>query len=42
MAYNRTGRKQDADREFAVHRQMTQKDENKQEAPPAAQPDNSN
>jgi tetratricopeptide (TPR) repeat protein len=42
MAYNRTGRKQDADREFAVHRQMTQKDENTQEAPPAAQPDNSN
>jgi tetratricopeptide (TPR) repeat protein len=42
MAYNRTGRKQDADREFAVHRQMTQKDENKQEAPPAAKPDNSN
>ena len=42
MAYNRTGRKQDADREFAVHRQMTQKDDNKQEAPPTAAPDNSN
>ena len=40
MAYNRTGRKQDADREFAVHRQMTQKDGAKQDAPPGTPPEN--
>ena len=27
MAYNRAGRKEEADKEFAIHRKMTQKDE---------------
>ena len=42
MAYNRAGRKQDADREFAVHRQMTGKDGAKPDSPPGTQPENSN
>lgn len=42
MAYNRAGRKQDADREFAVHRQMTQKDGAKPDSPPGTQPEDSN
>lgn len=42
MAYNRSGRKQDADREFAVHRQMTEKTGAKPDSPPGAQPENSN
>lgn len=42
MAYNRAGRKQDADREFAVHRQMTEKDGGKPDSPPETQPENSN
>ncbi len=42
MAYNRAGRKQDADREFAVHRQMTQKDGAQPDSPPGIQPENSN
>ena len=42
MAYNRAGRKQDADREFAVHRQMTERTGAKPESPPAVQPENSN
>jgi tetratricopeptide (TPR) repeat protein len=40
MAYNRSGRKQDADREFAVHQKMTQKDENRQESQPETQQEN--
>jgi tetratricopeptide (TPR) repeat protein len=39
-ALTRAGRKQDADREFAIHRQMTQKDEAGQ--PPPAQPQDPN
>ena len=39
-ALTRVGRKQDADKEFAIHRQMTQKDETRQEQP--AQPQNPN
>jgi tetratricopeptide (TPR) repeat protein len=42
MAYNRSGRKQDADREFAAHRQMTDKDGAKSGSPPGTQPENSN
>lgn len=42
MAYNRTGRKQDADKEFAIHRQMTEKDAAKPDSPPGTQPENSN
>jgi tetratricopeptide (TPR) repeat protein len=42
MAYNRTGRKQEADKEFAVHRQMTQKDAAQQDAPQGTQPENPN
>ena len=42
MAYNRSGRKQDAEREFAIHRQMTQKDEAKPDSPSGTQPENSN
>jgi tetratricopeptide (TPR) repeat protein len=42
MAYSRAGRKQDADREFAVHRQMTQKDGAKSDSPPGTQPENPN
>jgi tetratricopeptide (TPR) repeat protein len=42
IAYNRAGRKPDADREFAVHRQMTEKSGAKPDSSPAAQPDNSN
>ncbi len=40
-AFTRTGRRQDADREFAIHRQMTQKDDAGQGQPPA-QPPNPN
>ena len=39
-ALTRVGRKQDADKEFAIHRQMTQKDETGQEQP--AQPQDPN
>ena len=42
MAYNRSGRKQDADREFAIHRQMTEKSGAQPGSPPGAQPENSN
>jgi len=42
MAYNRTGRKQEADKEFAVHRQMTQKDAAQQDAPQGNPPENPN
>jgi tetratricopeptide (TPR) repeat protein len=42
MAYNRAGRKQDADREFALHRQMTATDGNKSDAPSGIQPEKSN
>ena len=42
MAFSRAGRKQDADREFAVHRQMTQKDAAQQDAPQGTQPENPN
>lgn len=42
MAYNRSGRKQDAEREFAIHHQMTQKDEAKPDSPSGTQPENSN
>jgi tetratricopeptide (TPR) repeat protein len=42
MAYNRSGRKQDADREFAIHRQMTQKDQSNPNSPSGTQPENSN
>ena len=42
MAYNRAGRKEDADKEFAVHRQMTEKAGPKPDAPPGAPPENSN
>jgi tetratricopeptide (TPR) repeat protein len=41
-AYNRAGRKQDADREFAIHRQMTEKAGAKSDSPPGTQPENSN
>jgi tetratricopeptide (TPR) repeat protein len=33
MAYSRTGRKQDAEKEFAIHRQMVQKESPAQDAP---------
>ena len=36
------GRKQEADKEFAVHRQMTQKDAAQQDAPQGNQPENPN
>ena len=42
MAYNRAGRREDADKEFAVHRQMTEKAGGKPDSPPAAQPENPN
>lgn len=42
QAYNRAGRKQDADKEFAVHRQMTEKAGAKADSPPGAPPENSN
>jgi tetratricopeptide (TPR) repeat protein len=42
MAYNRSGRKQDADREFAIHRQMTQRDKPNPNSPTGTQPENSN
>jgi tetratricopeptide (TPR) repeat protein len=42
MAYNRAGRKQDADREFAIHRQMTEKSGAQPGSPPGTQPENSN
>jgi tetratricopeptide (TPR) repeat protein len=42
MAYNRAGRKEDADKEFRVHRQMTEKAGAKPDAPPGAPPENSN
>ena len=42
MAYNRSGRKQDADREFAIHRQMTEKSGAQPGSPPGTQPENSN
>jgi tetratricopeptide (TPR) repeat protein len=42
MAYNRAGRKEDADKEFAVHRQMTEKAGPKPDAPPGAPPEKSN
>jgi Tfp pilus assembly protein PilF len=32
-AYSRTGRKEDAEREFAIHRQMVQKEAPSQDAP---------
>jgi tetratricopeptide (TPR) repeat protein len=39
-ALSRAGRKEDADKEFAIHRQMTQKGEAGQQAPPAEQAPN--
>ena len=42
MAYNRSGRKQDADREFAIHRQMTEKSGAQPGSPAGTQPENSN
>jgi tetratricopeptide (TPR) repeat protein len=42
QAYNRAGRKQDADREFAVHRQMTGQSGAKTDPPQAAPAENSN
>ena len=42
IAYNRSGRKQDADRDFAVHRQMAEKTGAKPDPPPGAQPQTSN
>ena len=42
MAYNRSGRKQDADREFAIHRQMTEKSGAQPGPPAGTQPENSN
>jgi tetratricopeptide (TPR) repeat protein len=41
-AYSRAGRKADADKEFAIHRQMTQKGDAAQEAPQGNPPDNPN
>jgi tetratricopeptide (TPR) repeat protein len=41
MAYSRSGRKEDSEREFAIHRQMTQKNgAGTQESPETAQPSN--
>ena len=42
MAFSRAGRKQDADREFAVHRQMTQKSAPGDGPQQATQPENLN
>jgi tetratricopeptide (TPR) repeat protein len=42
MAFSRAGRKQDADREFAVHRQMTQKSAPGDGPQKATQPENPN
>jgi tetratricopeptide (TPR) repeat protein len=43
VAFSRSGRKEEADKEFAVHRQMTQKTEpGTQPGPQAQPPDNSN
>lgn len=42
MAYNRAGRKEDADKEFAVHRQMTEKAGAKADSPQGAPPENPN
>jgi tetratricopeptide (TPR) repeat protein len=42
QAYNRAGRKQDADKEFAVHRQMTEKPGAKADSPQGTPPENSN
>jgi Flp pilus assembly protein TadD len=43
VAFSRSGRKEEADKEFAVHRQMTQKTEpGTPAAPSAQQPDNPN
>ena len=42
QAYNRAGRKQDADREFAVHRQMTAQGGAKTDTPQPSPPENSN
>ena len=42
MAYNRSGRKQDADREFAIHRQMTEKSGAQPGSPAGTQPENPN
>ena len=42
MAYNRSGRKQDADREFAIHHQMTEKSGAQPGSPAGTQPENSN
>ncbi len=42
QAYNRAGRKQDADKEFAVHRQMTEQGGAKTDSPQASPPENSN
>jgi tetratricopeptide (TPR) repeat protein len=42
QAYNRAGRKQDADKEFAVHRQMTEQGGTKTDSPQASPPENSN
>ena len=38
IAYTRTGRKQEGDREFAIHRDMVQKNPPEEKAPPAASP----
>jgi tetratricopeptide (TPR) repeat protein len=42
QAYNRAGRKQEADREFALHRQMTEQGGAKTDSPPGTPPENSN
>jgi Tfp pilus assembly protein PilF len=39
-AYSRAGRKQEAEKEFAVHKQLTQEKGAAPETPPAAQPAN--
>jgi tetratricopeptide (TPR) repeat protein len=38
IAYTRTGRKQEGDREFAIHRDMVQKNPPEEKAPPTASP----
>jgi tetratricopeptide (TPR) repeat protein len=42
VAYSRAGRKQDADREFALHHKMAEQSEAGQEPPPANQPEKPN
>ena len=42
MAYNRSGRKQDADREFAIHRQMTEKSGAQPGSPAGIEPEDPN